>query len=123
MRLARLGEPGSERPAVADEEGRWHDLTPVAADIDPAFLAAVPDVDVAGLPVVEPGRFGPPVAGIGKVVCIGLNYRDHAAETGAAIPDEPIIFFKGAGRWWGLMTRCWCRGVRPRPITRSSWPW
>jgi 2-keto-4-pentenoate hydratase/2-oxohepta-3-ene-1,7-dioic acid hydratase in catechol pathway len=100
MRLARGGIAGAEAPIVSGADGRWHDLTPIAADIDGAFLSA--DLDrarsalAAGeLPEVDaPHRFGPPLARVGKVVCIGLNYRDHAAETGADVPAEPVVFLK-----------------------------
>ena len=102
MQLLRLGAPGSERPAVRTEEGVIHDLTPVTADIDGAFLgndgvARVRTALNAGeLPVIDDSglRVGPPLAGIGKIICIGLNYSDHAAETGATVPDEPVLFLK-----------------------------
>jgi len=92
MRLARHGAPGAERPIVSGPDGVWHDLTPIAPDLTGAVFGASFDVDA--LPVVaEVERFGPPIVP-GKIVCIGLNYRDHAAETGAAIPEEPILFLK-----------------------------
>ncbi len=96
MRLARHGEPGGELPIVGDTDGTWHDLRPVTSDVTGAFLHdGLRGLDVAALPVVpDVGRFGPPLAAIGKIVCIGLNYRDHAAETGASIPAEPIVFLK-----------------------------
>jgi len=102
VQLLRLGAPGSERPAVRTEEGVIHDLTPVTADIDGAFLgndgvARVRTALNAGeLPVIDDSglRVGPPLAGIGKIICIGLNYSDHAAETGATVPDEPVLFLK-----------------------------
>jgi 2-keto-4-pentenoate hydratase/2-oxohepta-3-ene-1,7-dioic acid hydratase in catechol pathway len=96
MRFARHGAPGHERPLVSGADGRWRDLSSVASDVTPAFLRAGMDsIEVADLPVVEElGRFGPPIAAIGKVVCIGLNYRDHAEETGATPPAEPIVFLK-----------------------------
>ncbi|WP_158887780.1 fumarylacetoacetate hydrolase family protein [Amycolatopsis anabasis] len=107
MHLLRLGEPGSERPFVRADGGTLHDLSPLTADLDGAFLAAdgVARVrealrrgeldEVPG----EPGdgsrsRVGPPLARPGKIVCIGLNYRGHAAETGAPLPDEPVVFLK-----------------------------
>jgi 2-keto-4-pentenoate hydratase/2-oxohepta-3-ene-1,7-dioic acid hydratase in catechol pathway len=100
MRLARIGATGAERPAAWDG-AQWRDLSSVTGDVDPALLATGLDevralVTAGGLPVldVEGARFGPPVTGIGKIVCIGLNYRDHAEETGAAEPDEPVIFMK-----------------------------
>jgi 2-keto-4-pentenoate hydratase/2-oxohepta-3-ene-1,7-dioic acid hydratase in catechol pathway len=96
MRLARHGAPGHERPIVSGPDGTWRDLTPVTPDVTAAFLASgLAGFDVAGLPEIgEPERFGPPLAGIGKIVCIGLNYHDHARETGAQAPAEPIVFLK-----------------------------
>ena len=96
MRLGRHGSPGSERPIAAGPDGVWRDLTPVTADITAEFLGTGLDAlpaALSALPRVEDiGPYGPPVSGIGKIVCIGLNYRDHAAETGADIPDEPVLF-------------------------------
>src|SRR3954465_2722621 len=97
MKFQRRGPLGSEQPVVETDEGVF-DLRPVAPDIDGAFLAAdgiqaTRDALRDGrLPRVDdlPDRVGAPLARPGKIVCIGLNYRDHAAETGAAIPDEPI---------------------------------
>ena len=101
MRLARSGPPGGELPVVAGPDGRWHDLRPVTADIDPGFLVghglswARGALDEGELPPAEPpARFGPPLAPAGKIVCVGLNYSDHAAETGADLPAEPILFMK-----------------------------
>jgi 2-keto-4-pentenoate hydratase/2-oxohepta-3-ene-1,7-dioic acid hydratase in catechol pathway len=96
MRFARHGLPGQEAPLVSGADGTWRDLSSVTPDITPAFLqAGLGTVDVAALPAVaDPSRFGPPIAGIGKVVCIGLNYIDHARETGATPPTEPIVFLK-----------------------------
>ncbi|WP_431044208.1 fumarylacetoacetate hydrolase family protein [Streptomyces sp. P1-3] len=103
MKLLRVGPAGAERPALLDSSGVLRDLSGLAQDIDGALLAdraaldrirtaadagELPERDAAGL------RIGPPVARIGKIVCIGLNYHDHAAETGAAIPGEPILFMK-----------------------------
>jgi 2-keto-4-pentenoate hydratase/2-oxohepta-3-ene-1,7-dioic acid hydratase in catechol pathway len=96
MRFARHGNAGQEQPVVASADGRWHDLRPVTTDITADFLAGdLAGLDLAGLPLSgELGRLGPPIAQVGKVVCIGLNYRDHARETGAQIPSEPIVFLK-----------------------------
>jgi 2-keto-4-pentenoate hydratase/2-oxohepta-3-ene-1,7-dioic acid hydratase in catechol pathway len=98
MRLARYGAPGTERPIVAGGDGVWRDLTPLTADVTAEFLhTGLPALTSAltGLPIVDAGgRFGSPLADPGKIVCIGLNYRDHAAETGAEPPAEPIIFMK-----------------------------
>jgi 2-keto-4-pentenoate hydratase/2-oxohepta-3-ene-1,7-dioic acid hydratase in catechol pathway len=102
VKLARVGDPGHERPAVLGPDGALLDLSPLTHDIDGAFLAGgLPDVRRAldagtldELPV--PRRHGAPVTGIGKVVCVGLNYRDHATETGAELPSEPILFLKAS---------------------------
>jgi 2-keto-4-pentenoate hydratase/2-oxohepta-3-ene-1,7-dioic acid hydratase in catechol pathway len=104
MRIARVGPPGRERPVVSVDEDGWLDLSPMTADIDADFLARgnsriVAEIqsllDQQRLPAVEtPVSFGPPIVRPGKIVCIGLNYRDHAAETGATLPEEPIVFLK-----------------------------
>ncbi|MEU6678324.1 fumarylacetoacetate hydrolase family protein [Streptomyces sp. NPDC046925] len=105
MKLLRVGTAGSERPALLDAEGTLRDLSGIVTDVDGALLAdpaALDRVRTAAesgdLPALaaEGLRIGPPVGRIGKVVCIGLNYHDHAAETGAATPAEPVIFFKAA---------------------------
>lgn len=102
MQLIRVGEPGAERPVVVDDTGASYDLTPLAADIDGAFLAAdgitaarralaegrLPATDIAGL------RRGAPVARPHAVWCIGMNYAAHAAESGAEPPSVPVLFFK-----------------------------
>ncbi|MEU7258906.1 fumarylacetoacetate hydrolase family protein [Streptomyces rimosus] len=103
MKLLRVGQVGMERPALLDEQGALRDLSSLVTDIDGALLADAPALEriraaaAAGeLPRLDPAglRTGPPVARIGKVVCIGLNYHDHARETGAAVPAEPIVFLK-----------------------------
>ncbi len=102
MKLLRVGPAGAERPALLDREGVLRDLGGLVADIDGALLAdaaAMAGIAAAGddgsLPVVEGSpRVGPPLARIGKIVCVGLNYHDHAAETGAPPPAEPVIFMK-----------------------------
>ncbi|MGA6166123.1 fumarylacetoacetate hydrolase family protein [Amycolatopsis magusensis] len=102
MQLLRLGDPGAERPYARSADGVLHDLSPLTADIDGAFLAADglararAAIDAGELPSAgEAGlRVGSPVARPGKVVCVGLNYRRHAEETGAPIPSEPVLFMK-----------------------------
>ncbi|MFC4312077.1 fumarylacetoacetate hydrolase family protein [Steroidobacter flavus] len=100
MKLLRFGPKGSERPGLLDGEGCIRDLSGVVSDIDARTLAdlqrlRVPPVD--SLPIVSPDvRIGAPVAGVGKIVCVGLNYSDHARETGQAIPREPILFLKAS---------------------------
>ncbi|MER5520391.1 fumarylacetoacetate hydrolase family protein [Streptomyces sp. NPDC002763] len=105
MKLLRVGTAGAERPALLDAEGVLRDLSGIVDDIDGALLAdegalgrvraaaeagELPALDATGL------RVGPPLGRIGKIVCIGLNYHDHARETGAEPPAEPVIFFKAA---------------------------
>jgi 2-keto-4-pentenoate hydratase/2-oxohepta-3-ene-1,7-dioic acid hydratase in catechol pathway len=101
MRLARHGAVGQEQPIASGNDGVWRDISSLTNDIDGAFLSTGLEtlrasLDEGTLPEVSSklGRFGPPISGIGKIVCIGLNYADHARETGAEIPKEPIIFLK-----------------------------
>ncbi len=100
MKLVRFGASGSERPGIIDSDGAIRDLTGVVADIGgaallPESLAKLGSVNLASLPKAPAGvRIGPCVGAIGKFICIGLNYSDHAAETGSPIPSEPIIFMK-----------------------------
>ncbi|WP_070106049.1 fumarylacetoacetate hydrolase family protein [Burkholderia plantarii] len=100
MKLARYGQPGHEKPALVDQDGKLRDLSGVIADITPATLdaatlAKLRALDVAALPVVEGSpRYGCPLNGIGKFLAIGLNYSDHAAETGMPVPKEPVVFTK-----------------------------
>jgi len=100
MKLLRYGEKGQERPALLDANGGIRDLSAHVPDIagatlSPASLARLRDLDPASLPLIEgQPRLGACVGAVGKFICIGLNYADHAAETGAAIPAEPIIFNK-----------------------------
>ncbi|MFH8836882.1 fumarylacetoacetate hydrolase family protein [Streptomyces sp. NPDC017868] len=102
MKLMRIGMPGDETPVVLDEDGAAFDLSTLTTDIDGPFLASggidrvrralaggeLPRLDVTGR------RTGAPVARPGKVVCVGLNYRDHAEETGAPVPERPVVFMK-----------------------------
>jgi len=100
MKLLRWGPPGEERPGILDGEGRIRDLSGVVRDIDgkavsPEGLAKIAAFDPNTLPLVRgTPRIGPCVAGVGKFMCIGLNYSDHAAETGAQVPPEPVLFLK-----------------------------
>ncbi|WP_424985322.1 fumarylacetoacetate hydrolase family protein [Microbulbifer sp. S227A] len=100
MKLVRYGAPGAEKPGLIDGDGTLRDLSGKVADIagaalDDATLDQLRALDAANLPVVEGNpRLGPCVGDIGKFLCIGLNYSDHAAETGADIPEHPILFFK-----------------------------
>jgi 2-keto-4-pentenoate hydratase/2-oxohepta-3-ene-1,7-dioic acid hydratase in catechol pathway len=107
MKLLRYGPPGAEKPGLLDASGGIRDLSGVIADLSgdalsPGGLAKLAALDASKLPAVGGNpRLGPPVAGMRNFVCIGLNYADHAAETGAAIPKEPIVFLKSLGALCG----------------------
>jgi 2,4-diketo-3-deoxy-L-fuconate hydrolase len=100
MKLVRYGRPGKEKPGLLDEEGRLRDLSGAIADIDAAQLSdkairKLAKLDPKTLPLVRgTPRMGVPVKGVGKFIGIGLNYADHAAEAGLAVPSEPIVFMK-----------------------------
>ncbi|MFI2435327.1 fumarylacetoacetate hydrolase family protein [Streptomyces sp. NPDC018693] len=125
MKLLRVGAPGEERPAVRTDDGRLLDLSPVTPDIDGAFLAsdgverARAALRTADLPELaqEGMRVGAPVARPGKIVCIGLNYRDHAAETGAPIPPRPVVFMKDPGTVVGPYDEV----LIPRGSVKTDW--
>lgn len=100
MKLTRVGAPGAERPALIDGSGKSRDLSGVVADIagdvlNRKSLERLRTLDVATLPLMPQGtRIGPAVGRVGKVVCVGLNFRDHAKEAGLPLPDQPILFMK-----------------------------
>ncbi len=99
MKLMRVGKPGQEKPAILDRDGRIRDLSAHVADIggaaiSPEGLAKIAALDLNSLPELETSRIGACVAGTGKFICIGLNYSDHAAESGMAVPPEPVVFMK-----------------------------
>src|ERR1044072_5316641 len=100
MKLVRYGAKGAENPGLTDKSGQLRDLSAQIRDLDgdayaPAALAKLAALDTSKLPAVDgKQRFGAPVTGISKFVAIGLNYSDHAKETGNAIPTEPIFFLK-----------------------------
>jgi 2-keto-4-pentenoate hydratase/2-oxohepta-3-ene-1,7-dioic acid hydratase in catechol pathway len=121
----RVGPAGHERPVLAGGDGRHYDLTPVTADLDGAFLASdglarvhaadsageLTTVDITGL------RVGPPVARPGVVLCIGMNYAAHAAESGGVPPAEPVIFYKAPNTVVGPRDDV----LIPRGSTRTDW--
>lgn len=123
MKLLRYGEPGQERPGMLDAQGRLRDLSQHIADVggaalSPASLAKLGALDSAALPLVEgQPRLGACVGGIGKFICIGLNYADHAAETGAAIPEEPVVFNK----WTSAVVGPYDRVEIPRGSQKTDW--
>lgn len=123
MKLLRFGPPGRERPGLLDAQGRIRDLSSIIADLsgsalDPDRLRALGNLDLHKLPLVESEvRVGPCVGGVGKFICIGLNYADHAAETGAAIPGEPIVFMKATSAICGPCDEV----IKPRNSTKMDW--
>ncbi|MCB4770049.1 fumarylacetoacetate hydrolase family protein [Ancylobacter sp. Lp-2] len=100
MKLVRYGQPGAERPAILDAQGVLRDLSGIVPDIGgatllPEGLAKIAALDLSTLPAVDGNpRIGACVGQVGKFICVGLNYTDHAAESGMAIPDEPVLFMK-----------------------------
>lgn len=99
MKLLRYGPKGQEKPGIVDAEGVVRDLSGLVYDIagdvlTDQGLAGIAEADLSSLPAVEVDRYGPCVGGVGKFVCIGLNYSDHAEESGLEMPPEPVIFAK-----------------------------
>lgn len=123
MKLLRLGPKGRERPAILDTEGRIRDLSAHVADIagdvlTPSGLDALRTLDLNALPLIEgTPRIGACVGAIGKFICIGLNYADHAAETGADIPKEPIVF----GKWTSAVCGPNDEIEIPRGSVKTDW--
>jgi ureidoglycolate lyase len=123
MKLVRHGNPGQEKPGLVDDAGTIRDLSAHVDDIagqvlTPEGLARIAALDPASLPAVEgPGRFGPCVGRVGKFICIGLNYADHAAETGAKIPEEPILFMKATSAITGPNDPV----IIPRGSKKTDW--
>ena len=123
MKLMRYGAKGAEKPALIDSNGAVRDLSGVLPDITGATLskdklATLAAVDIASLPVVEnPGRIAPPWKGVGKFLCVGLNYADHAAESGMAVPAEPVLFMKATSAVIGANDAV----VLPQDSKKSDW--
>jgi 2-keto-4-pentenoate hydratase/2-oxohepta-3-ene-1,7-dioic acid hydratase in catechol pathway len=123
MKLLRYGPKGREKPGILDQEGGIRDLSEVIADIDRATLASgevakLKKIDPESLPkVTRKPRIGPPIAAVGNFIAIGLNYVDHAKETGAAIPTEPILFNKAPSCLSGPYDDI----VIPRDSKKTDW--
>ena len=121
MKFLRYGPRGAEKPGVLDAAGNLRDLSGVVGDISGEVLTRLGDLahlDVAGLPLVEGSpRLGACVGGTGKFICIGLNYSDHAAETGATVPPEPIIFMKATSAICGPQDPI----LIPRGSVKTDW--
>lgn len=123
MKLCRYGPPGQEKPALLDTEGNLRDLSGAVRDIGPDVLAPeglrrLGGLEPDSLPLVEGDpRLGACAARVGKFVCIGLNYRDHADETGAKYPEEPVIFMKATSAIVGPNDTV----VIPRGSQKTDW--
>jgi len=121
MKLARLGPVGTEKPAIIDEAGNYRDLSSIVPDITGKTLGDLSwaeGLDMNSLPILpENTRIGPCVGEIGKLICVGLNYSDHAEETGNPIPEEPILFGKATSSIVGPNDNV----VIPRGSTKTDW--
>src|ERR1700754_584196 len=123
MKLCRYGSRGSEKPGLIDADGVLRDLSGAIADLTPAALGAdglakLAALDPTALPVVEGSpRYGVPVKGIGKIVAIGLNYADHAKESGLPIPTEPVVFMKALSSLTGPNDEV----MLPKDSTHTDW--
>jgi 2,4-diketo-3-deoxy-L-fuconate hydrolase len=123
MKLVRFGSKGSEKPGVLAADGSIRDLSGIVDDIagatlSDAGLARLKGIDPLSLPKVEgTPRFGACVASVGKFICIGLNYADHAAESGAAVPVEPVVFMKATSTIMGPDDEV----VIPRGSVKTDW--
>jgi 2,4-diketo-3-deoxy-L-fuconate hydrolase len=123
MKLLRYGKSGQEKPGLLDASGQIRDLSAVIGDLTPATvfgdnLAKLKSIDPANLPVVSgTPRLGPPLAGVGKFIAVGLNYTDHALESNMPIPKEPILFTKATSCIVGPNDPV----VLPRECTKGDW--
>jgi len=122
MKLLRYGPAGAERPGLLDATGGLRDLSGHVADIDAALLGAELDrlraLDPETLPQVTGSpRIGAPVAGVGKIICVGLNYADHAAESNMALPKEPVLFMKATSAICGPFDDV----IKPAGATKLDW--
>ena len=123
MKLVRFGSPGQEKPGIVDQEGKIRDLSSVVDDISrcsllDSELERIRSTDLHGLPLVDEGsRLGACVSGIGKFLCIGLNYSDHAKEANMPIPKEPIMFMKATSAVVGANDDV----TIPKDSNKSDW--
>ena len=123
MKLMRMGAKGAERPAILHKDGTIRDLSEFVTDIaglvlTDASLSDIASSDLDSLPIIDPSeRIGACVGHVGKFICIGLNYADHAAETGAALPKEPILFMKATSAIMGPNDNV----IIPRNSTQTDW--
>ncbi len=117
MKFCRFGPRGQELPGLIDAQGQVRDLSGLVDDITVDALHGLAGLDVSALPVVEGQRLGVPVAGIGKIVAVGLNYADHAKEAGLPVPDEPAVFMKAVTALTGPNDEV----ILPKDSTHTDW--
>ena len=123
MKLLRVGTKGAEKPAILHTDGTYRDLSSIVPDITGATigadgLARIKAADASRLPVLAAGsRIGPCVGNVGKFICVGLNYADHAAESGMQVPPEPVLFMKATSAIIGPNDQV----VIPRNSTKADW--
>lgn len=121
MKLARLGAPGREHLAILDADGLYRDLSAYFPDLTPELLAdpaPIAAINAKALPLITGNpRIGPCVANVGKFICVGLNYADHAAESGMAVPAEPILFMKATSAICGPNDNV----IIPHGSKKSDW--
>ena len=123
MKLARYGNPGQEKPGILDADGRLRDLSAIVADITADVLTRdglrrLAAIDPATLPLVSgTPRYGAPVAHVGKMLCVGLNYAEHAAETNTPLPEQPVLFMKATSAIVGANDDL----MIPRGSVKTDW--
>jgi 2,4-diketo-3-deoxy-L-fuconate hydrolase len=123
MRLARYGNPGQEKPGILDAKGQLRDLSAIVADISADVLTRgglrrLAAIDPATLPLVAgTPRYGAPVAQVGKMLCVGLNYAEHAAETNTPLPEQPVLFMKATSAIVGANDDL----MIPRGSVKTDW--
>ncbi|MEP6899220.1 MAG: fumarylacetoacetate hydrolase family protein, partial [Rhodanobacter sp.] len=123
MKLVRYGPPGAEKPGLIDRDGVLRDLSAIVADISHAVLGhdglrQLASIEPASLPAVAgKPRLGAPVGGVGKMLCVGMNYADHCAETGAPLPEQPVLFMKATSAIGGAFDDV----VIPRGSVKTDW--
>jgi ureidoglycolate lyase len=123
MKLLRVGEKGRERPALLDANGKLRDLTGIVDDVAgatllPGELQRLREIDPQSLPELPSDlRIGPCVGNVGKFICVGLNYADHAAESGLDVPKEPVIFMKATSAICGPNDDI----IIPRNSRKTDW--
>jgi ureidoglycolate lyase/2,4-diketo-3-deoxy-L-fuconate hydrolase len=123
MKLMRVGNTGQEKPAILDNEGNIRDLSSHVADIDGSLFSdgnvdKIAKLDLSSLPILDKNsRVGPAISKVGKFICVGLNYADHAAESGMDVPSEPVLFMKATSSIIGPNDAV----VMPPKSEKSDW--